>query len=317
MLPIGQELGEPARVQPAPRLLNERAAQIVPGHAAVAVGEPGVGRDDERRVGHDQVVRLLLRDRLEQGALAQIGGGRPGEGEGERGDVQRTRVDVRRGHPRGVPGGVQRLDAGAGAEVERGAHGCADGEPGQRRRGAAHAEHHGLLTAADAARAADRATEVGDDEPVVAVGPAVRPHVDGGGDLVCAVGGAGQPAGLHAGLDGQRRRHAREGHGLLQQEQPDECLQRGVAPGGPQRRDHLTAGEGGVGRGAEEFEQPVGGEGGRPQRVPQRGGDVEAVGGRQGAEAAGGAGWEVLTPPLWPARPPLRPPPRPPAHRPG
>ena len=83
VLPVGEELRVPALVQPLPRLLNERAAQIVPAHPAVAVGQPGAGRDHEGRVGHDQVVRLVVAHRLEEGALAQVGRGRAGQGQGE------------------------------------------------------------------------------------------------------------------------------------------------------------------------------------------------------------------------------------------
>ncbi len=47
--------------------------------------------------------------------------------------------------------------------------------------------------AADAAGAADRAAQVGHDEPVLAAGPAVRPHVHGGGDLVAPPARVSQP----------------------------------------------------------------------------------------------------------------------------
>ena len=91
VLPVGEEMREPAVLQPVPRLLHERAAQVVPGHPAVPVREPGAGRDHERRVGDDQVVRPVP-DRLEERALPQLGGGRAGQGQGQPGEAQRPRV---------------------------------------------------------------------------------------------------------------------------------------------------------------------------------------------------------------------------------
>ena len=55
--------------------------------------------------------------------------------------MQGARVEVGGGHPGRVPAGVQRLDARAGAEVERAVDRVADGEPGQRRGRPADAEH--------------------------------------------------------------------------------------------------------------------------------------------------------------------------------
>ncbi|CAM5226428.1 hypothetical protein SCYAM73S_01951 [Streptomyces cyaneofuscatus] len=61
--------------------------------------------------------------------------------------------------------------------------------------------------AADAAGAADRAAQVGDDEPVLAAGPAVRPTSTVAAHLVVARA-VSQPLSRH-GVDGQHVRHAR------------------------------------------------------------------------------------------------------------
>ncbi|MDQ0715163.1 hypothetical protein QFZ55_004615 [Streptomyces luteogriseus] len=70
-------------------------------------------------------------------------------------------------------------------------------------------------------------------------------------------------------------------HGLLEQEQPDEHLQRRVPAGRPERGHGLAPGQCRVRGGAEQFEQSVGGEGGREQGVPEPGGDIGTVGGGQ------------------------------------
>ena len=80
-------------------------------------------------------------------------------------------------------------------------------------------------------------------------------------------------------------------HRALQQEQPHQRLQRAVAAGRPQRGHGLAAGQRGVGGRAEQFQQPVGGEGGGQQRLAQPGGAVV----RSGSWAAA-VGRCVLTP---------------------
>lgn len=151
-------------------LLHQRPAQVVAAHAAVPVGEAGAGRDDEGRVGDDQVERVGAH-RLEEGALAQVGGGGAGQGEGEPGELQGTGVEVGGGDPGRVLGGVQRLDAGARTEVEGRGDRCPDGDPGEGGGGPADPEDDALIARADTARTADRAPEVGHDEPVLAVRP--------------------------------------------------------------------------------------------------------------------------------------------------
>lgn len=206
----------------APRLLHQGAAQVVAGHAAVPVGEAGAGRDDEGRVGDDQVEGVGA-DRLEEGALTEIGGGGSGQGEGEPGELQGAGVEVRRGDAGGVLGGVQRLDAGARTEVEGRGDRRADGDGGEGGGGPADPEDDTLLVRADPARPADRTAEVGDDEPVLAVRPAVRPYVDGGTDQAVL---DAHPAVLDALLQRQGRAGLLLGDGPLEEEQPHQRLER-------------------------------------------------------------------------------------------
>ncbi len=252
------------------RLPHQRAAQLVAGHAAVPVGEAGTGRDDEGRVGDDQVEGLGA-DRLEEGAHAEVGGGGAGEGEGEPGELQGAGVEVGGGDPGGVLGGVQRLDAGARTEVEGGGDRRTDCDGGEGGGGPADAEDDALLAGADAARPADRAAEVGDDEPVLTVRPAVRPYVDGGaGPAVLDA----HPAVLDALLQRQRGAGLLLGDGALKEEQPDQRVERRRAPGGAQGGDCLAAGERGVGSRAEPVEEAVGGEVRGEQRLAEGDGVV-------------------------------------------
>lgn len=176
---------------------------------------------------------------------------------------------------------VQRLDAGAGAEVQGGGHRGADGEPGERGGRAPYPEDHSLVAAARAAGAADRAAEVGDDEPVLALRAAVRTHVNRGAHLVAR---PGEPAVLQGLVARQCRSGALVRDGLLEQEQPYERVERGAAAGGPQGGHGLAAGQRGVGGRAEQVEQAVGGEVGREQGVAEPGGAVGhgQAGGRTG-----------------------------------
>jgi len=110
VLPVGQQLAPAAVGEVVGAGADQRPAQVVAGHAAVAVGEPPAGRDHERRVGDDQV-EALVADRFEQAALAQVRLPGAGQGQGEAGEVQGARVEVGGRHLGGVPGGVQGLDA--------------------------------------------------------------------------------------------------------------------------------------------------------------------------------------------------------------
>lgn len=254
----------------APRLLDEGAAEVVAAHAAVPVGEAGAGRDDEGRVGDDQVEGLRA-DRLEEGALAEVGGGGAGEGEGEPGELQGAGVEVRRGDAGGVLGRVQRLDTGARTEVEGRGDRRTDGDGGEGGGGPADAEDDALLVRADPARTADRAAEVGDDEPVLAVRTAVRTYVDGGADQAVL---DAHPAVLDALLQRQGGARLLLGDGALEEEQPHQRVERRPAPGGAQGGHGLAAGERGVGGCAEPVEESVGGEGGGEQRLAEAGGVV-------------------------------------------
>lgn len=254
-------------VQPVAGLLHQRPAQVVAAHAAVAIREAGAGRDDERRVGDDQVVRIGA-DRLEERTLAQVGRGGTGQGESQPGEDEGSGVEVRGRDPGGVLRGVQRLDAGARTDVERGADRLAHGDSGERGGRPADPQDHPLLVRTDATRAADGAAQVGDDEPILVLGPAVRPHIDGGPYLVALLN---HPAVLDA--LGQRERGPGQlvRNGVLKQEEPHQRVERGVTPGGAERRNRLTAGERGIGGRAEQVEEPIGGEGGGKQGFAEPG----------------------------------------------
>lgn len=254
-------------VQPVAGLLHQRPAQVVAAHAAVAVREAGAGRDDERRVGDDQVVRLGA-DRLEEGTLAQIGRGGTGQGEGQPGEDEGSGVEVGGRDPGGVLRGVQRLDAGARTDVERGGDRRTDGDPGECAGRPTDTEDDPLLVRTDATGTADRAAQIGDDEPVLALRSAVRPHIDGGPHLVVL---ADHPAVLDA--LGQRECGAGPlvRDGTLEQEKPHQRVERRAATGGTQRRNRLTAGERGVGGRTEQVEESVGGEGGGKQGFAEPG----------------------------------------------
>lgn len=298
MLPVGEELRESALAQAIARLLNERPAQIVPAHPAVAVGQPGARRDHERRVGHDEFVRLVVPDRLEERALAEVGGRGSGQREGERGDVQGAGVEVGGRHARGVPGRVQRLDAGPGAEVERGGDRRPYGDARERGGRAAHPQDDAFLPAADPAGPADRAPQVGHDEPVLAVGPAVRPYVHGRGDLVGAYGD--QPPALQALGDGQDVGHACVRHGLLEEEQPDQRLQ-GVSPLVARRAGTVSLRASAAYAGAPSRSSSPSAVKAAPSRASR---SRAATSRRSDAGRVGRV--ELLTPPLWPLPPTTR-----------
>ncbi len=158
--------------------------------------------------------------------------------------------------------GVERLDTGTRADVQCGAHRSADGDPGECGGGPSDAEDDALLVRTDPARAAHRAAQVGDDEPVLVLRPAVRPHVDRRPHLAVRLG---QPAVRHAFLQRQHGGRTPGGDRALEQEEAHECVERRVPPGGTQRRNRLAAGERGVGGCAEQVKEPVGGEGGGEQ----------------------------------------------------
>ena len=187
VLPVGQELGDPAGGEVRADAGDEVAHQQVPAAAGVAVlherqaGVVGGGRgDDEGRVGHDQV-EGLPGDRLEQGAAAQVEPG-PGERGVERGEAQGARGDVGGDHVLAVPGGVQGLDPAAGAEVEDALARVPHGELGQGEGRPADAQD----VVGGQRRAGLDLAEVGGDPPVRraggvrgAVGAQVDPRAHG------------------------------------------------------------------------------------------------------------------------------------------
>ena len=182
---------------------------------------------------------------------------------------------------------MQRLNAAAGAEVERPAHRFADGQLCERGRGRADPEH--VVGADPVGAPVETGGQVADD-PEIAVPGGVRADVEerahlADGVLEDALRGqlVQQP--------GQRPLGIGDRHRRLEQEQPDQRLD-GAAPGRtPQPGHRLVAGQRVVGLRAEHLGHPVVGEPGAGQRVAEAGGEV----GRRhastlGATASRGAG---------------------------
>ena len=111
--------------QPANEALRERVAR----EAAVAVRELRLGRDHVGRVRDDQVEALAL-DRLEEAARPDLDVRAPVQGRVEARERDRARVHVGRDHVLVMMRGEQRVDAVAGADVER-----VDARPSGRERG--------------------------------------------------------------------------------------------------------------------------------------------------------------------------------------
>ena len=215
-----------------------------------------------------------------------------------RGEVQGARVEVGRGRrgwraaaacsawmPEPVPRSSARRD------------GRPDGDAGEGGGRAADAEHHGRRVharAADAAGAADGAAQVGDDAPVLAVGPAVRPDVHGRARTSSAVadepavGQARRPAGQHV-----RARRAC-GTGCCSRNSRTRRLQRASAAGGAQRGHGLAARQRRVGGGAEQVEQPSAVKEAAEQRVARAGRHGRAA----GSGTCAGRGWRYSRTPI-------------------
>ena len=141
------QLASTCAVPPGARWRGSAADDVldhpVAGQAGVAVDELlARGRGDhEGRVGRDEV-ELLARHRLEEAALAHV------DAADDRSASALNRVSRRARWltsvattSLGVGGQVQRLDAAAGAEVERAVDRLAHGQLGQRGRGRADPEH--------------------------------------------------------------------------------------------------------------------------------------------------------------------------------
>ena len=134
----GLVAGRPAREQRRVAVLGEvpcgagddALGELVRRKRAVAIGEPGLRRDDERRVAGDQVEHLAC-DGLEEAAGARLDVVDPVQRGVERGEGERAWIDVRGDNAIGVRGREERLHAVAGADVE----GARDA-PSRRERGA-------------------------------------------------------------------------------------------------------------------------------------------------------------------------------------
>src|SRR5207245_11658927 len=93
------------------------SAQFATAHPAIAEMEARTRRQYVRRIGNDEVKRLS-RHWLEQVTLAGRWDGQTVEGSVEAGICQRPWVDVRRHYLVAKVQCEQRMDAGAGAEIE-------------------------------------------------------------------------------------------------------------------------------------------------------------------------------------------------------
>ena len=112
----------------------------VPGHAAVPEQIRGLGRDDVRRVGDDEV-ELLTLDRFEEAACSCLDVADAVERRVERCVGERPLVHVRRDHALGVRGEQNCLDPVAGAQVEGALALAAHGQVGESDGRTMHARH--------------------------------------------------------------------------------------------------------------------------------------------------------------------------------
>jgi hypothetical protein len=134
-------VAETALPKQARHALDHVAAQFVAGPAAVAVGVVVVGRDDEGRVGHDQV-EALAGDRIEQVAFDELDVRRIVEGRVEATECERPGVGVGGSHAPGVPRRQQGLDPAPRAHVGRGRRRTADRQVRERPRRGGDAHDH-------------------------------------------------------------------------------------------------------------------------------------------------------------------------------
>ena len=247
---------------------------LVAGQAAVAVDQQvASGRaDHERRVGGDQVEPLAGHG-LEQRAGSHLDVVGAVEGGVEPGQPERALVDVGGHDVTRVLGQVERLDAAAGAEVERAPDRPAHGELGEGGRGRADPEH---VVGLDPGRGAVQPGGEVAEHPEVAVVVGVRAAVDQRDHLVAAR--VQQPVGQQrveeAGQGGVGRRAGYDG---LEQEQPDQRLQGGAARRTTPGRRGLVAGERVVRLAAEQLGHGVDGVVGVGERVAQLRGPVAHV----------------------------------------
>lgn len=267
MQPGRQELAGAAVVEEPGQLPHHERAGVVPRETGVAVGVVDPRRaDHERRVAHD-LVEPAPRDRGEPFAPDQFHV-QFVEPERRRGQRQRAGRDVGRGDLLRVPGGVQCLDAVAGADVEQAADLAAAGGPDQAERGVPDAEHvvfgHG--------RAQDVGVEVGDDPPRAFV-VAVRADVETG---PVAVGGGHEQRRGDRVIEGQWRESGLDvllRFGRPQQEQPDQRAEFTRVAGRAIGEFGFAAAEGAV-RGTEGADHAVGVVPRPAEGVPQPRADV-------------------------------------------
>ena len=242
---------------------HQAPAQVVAGHPAVPVDEPVARRDHERRVGDDQV-EPGLPHRLEETALGRVGVLEPRERQGQPGERQRTAVQVGGGHPLACRAACSACTPEPAPRSRAVRTGRRTARLAKRGGSPAHAQHQippghpgGAAARADTARATDRAAQVGDHPGVGTLQSGdlvgVRADVHGGPHVGTV---AHQPAVGQALVDRQREGRGGERDALLQQEEPDQRLQRRAAAGRPQGRDRLATGQRGVTGGPSRSRQP-------------------------------------------------------------
>ena len=115
--PADEDRGEPAVGQVTSGFPHHGSAQFVAGHPAIAEMKARIWRQHVRGIGHDEV-KCFSCERLEQITLAGHRYSETIEGSVEAGICQRPWVNVRGHYLVAVVQCEQRLNAGAGAEIE-------------------------------------------------------------------------------------------------------------------------------------------------------------------------------------------------------
>ena len=191
VLPIAEHDGGGARAQVLAQARDEAGQDGAAGVAVLHEGQArlahGRGREDEGRVGDDQV-EAAAGDGLQEGAGQELQaiGADGGQGGVEGGEGQGALGDVGGGHAVGVAQQVEGLDAAAAAQVEGGGDGAAGGQGGQGQAGAADAQD----VVGGQGGAGGELAEVGGDPPADVAG------------LVAGLVGAQVDQGAHAGGGG-------------------------------------------------------------------------------------------------------------------
>ncbi len=222
--PAQHEVRNAAVRQVVGRLVHKALADRVAAEPAVAVGEGRVGRDGERRVADDQV-EVLAGHGLVEAALAQLDVAAAIEQPVEVGELERARVHVGGDDALGLPERSNRLDAAAGAEVERGRDRAAHGEVREQQPRRSRPD--------DVRTAAASGTVAGEDEI------ARRDELHLRDDRVAA--NLDEAARLR-GRDGQCRGRLGDGHLELEQKEPDQRRPWIVSQHAQRNRDVLATG---------------------------------------------------------------------------